>query len=71
MLFSGKIGKLVKIAVKMDAAMYRGVMEENLLCSGRGRVTFQQDNNPKQTAKIMEWLQVNSLYVLEWHSQHT
>uniref|UniRef100_A0A8C4TC08 Tc1-like transposase DDE domain-containing protein n=1 Tax=Erpetoichthys calabaricus TaxID=27687 RepID=A0A8C4TC08_ERPCA len=51
------------------------ILDENLLQSaldlrlGR-RFIFQQDNNPKHTAKISkEWLQDNSVNVLEWPSQ--
>ncbi len=34
------------------------------------RFTFQQDNDPKHTAKITkEWLHNNSVTVLEWPSQ--
>uniref|UniRef100_A0A8C4SFJ0 Tc1-like transposase DDE domain-containing protein n=1 Tax=Erpetoichthys calabaricus TaxID=27687 RepID=A0A8C4SFJ0_ERPCA len=51
------------------------ILDENLLQSaldlrlGR-RFIFQQDNNPKHTAKISKkWLQDNSVNVLEWPSQ--
>ncbi|XDV15071.1 hypothetical protein PO909_015214 [Leuciscus waleckii] len=66
-------GRLVAIEGKMNAAMYRDILDENLLQSaldlrlGR-RFTFQQD--PKHTAKITkEWLHNNSVTVLEWPSQ--
>ena len=68
-------GKLVRIEGKMNAAMYRDILDENLLQSaldlrqGR-RFIFQQDNDPKHTAKITkEWLHNNSVTVLEWPSQ--
>ncbi|KAG2463873.1 TCB1 transposase, partial [Polypterus senegalus] len=68
-------GRLVRIKGKMTAAIYRDILDENLLQSaldlrlGR-RFIFQQDNDPKHTAKISkEWLQVNSVNVLEWPSQ--
>uniref|UniRef100_A0A8C4T6J2 Transposase n=1 Tax=Erpetoichthys calabaricus TaxID=27687 RepID=A0A8C4T6J2_ERPCA len=68
-------GRLVRIKGKMTAAMYRDILDENLLHSalelilGR-RFIFQQDNDPKHTAKISkEWLQDNSVNVLEWPSQ--
>ncbi|KAG2456615.1 TCB1 transposase, partial [Polypterus senegalus] len=67
-------GRLVRIKGKMTAAMYRDILDENLLQSaldlrlGR-RFIFQQDNDPKHTAKISkEWFQDNSLNVLEWPS---
>ncbi|KAG2455346.1 TCB1 transposase, partial [Polypterus senegalus] len=67
--------RLVRIKGKMTAAMYRDILDENLLQStldlrlGR-RFIFQQGNNPKHTAKISEeWLQDNSMNVLEWPSQ--
>ncbi|KAG2470135.1 TCB1 transposase, partial [Polypterus senegalus] len=58
-------GRLVRIKGKMTAAMYRDILVENLLQSaldlrlGR-QLIFQQDTDPKQTAKISkEWLQDN------------
>src|SRR4029434_6057541 len=50
-------GRLVRIEGKMNAAMYRDILDENLLQSaldlrlGR-RFIFQQDNDPQHTAKI-------------------
>ena len=59
-------GRLVRIKRKINAAMYRDIPEENLLQSvlhlrlGR-RFNFQQDIDPKHTAKLSkEWLQDNS-----------
>ncbi|KAG2466803.1 TCB1 transposase, partial [Polypterus senegalus] len=68
-------GRLVRIKGKMTAAMYRDILDENLLQSALDlrlgcRFIFQQDNDPKHTAKISkEWLQDNSVNVLEWPSQ--
>ncbi|KAL0147233.1 hypothetical protein M9458_057459 [Cirrhinus mrigala] len=68
-------GRLVAIEGKMNAAKYRDILDENLLQSAQDlrlgrRFTFQQDNDPKHTAKITkEWLHNNSVIVLEWSSQ--
>ena len=52
-------GRLVRIEGKMNRAKYTEILDENLLRTsdwGR-RFTFQQDNDPKHTAKItQEWL---------------
>ena len=68
-------GRLVAIEGKMNAAKYRDILEENLFQSaldlrlGR-RFTFQQDNDPKHTAKITkEWLRNNSVTILDRPSQ--
>ncbi len=68
-------GRLVAIEGKMNAAKYRDILDEILLQSAQDlrlgrRFTFQQDNDPKHTAKITkEWLHNNSVTVLEWPSQ--
>ncbi len=73
--FSCRTGRLVAIEGKMNAAKYRDILDENLLQSAQDlrlgrRFTFQQDNDPKHTAKITkEWLHNNSVTVLEWPSQ--
>jgi hypothetical protein len=67
--------RLVRIEGKMNRAKYRELLDENLFQSAqdlrpRQRFTFQQDNNPKHTAKTtQEWLRGKSLNVLEWPSQ--
>ncbi|KAL0173820.1 hypothetical protein M9458_029788 [Cirrhinus mrigala] len=63
-------GRLVAIKGKMNVAKYRDILGENLLQSAQDlrlgrRFTFQQDNDPKHTAKITkEWLHNNSMTVL-------
>ncbi|CAJ0947968.1 unnamed protein product [Ranitomeya imitator] len=68
-------GWLFAIEGNMNAAKYRDILDENLfqraLVLRLGRTfTFQQDNDPKHTAKIpKEWLQNNSVTILDWPSQ--
>ena len=53
--------RLVRIEGKMNSAKYREILDENLLQSAQElrlgrRFTFQQDNDPKHTAKTtQEW----------------
>ena len=67
-------GRLVRIEGKRNRAKYRGILDEKLLHSAQDlrlgqRFIFQQDNDPKHTAKTtQEWLQDKSLNVLEWPS---
>jgi hypothetical protein len=54
-------GRLARIEGKMNGAKYREIHDENLLQSAQDlrmgqRITFQQDNDPKHTAKTtQEW----------------
>ena len=69
---ASQTGRLVMIEEKMNGAKYREILDENLLQSTQDlrlerRFTFQQDNNPKHTAKTpQDWLWDKSLNVLEW-----
>uniref|UniRef100_A0AAY4B034 Transposase Tc1-like domain-containing protein n=1 Tax=Denticeps clupeoides TaxID=299321 RepID=A0AAY4B034_9TELE len=70
--FSAKgTGQLHRINGKMNGAMYRKILSDNLLPSarklkmGRGWV-FQHDNNPKHTAKATkEWLKNKHIKVID------
>ena len=66
---------LVRIERTYNGAKYRQILEENLLQSAKDlrlqrRFAFQQDNDPKHSAKaIRERLQNKNVKVLEWPSQ--
>ncbi|CDR16134.1 unnamed protein product [Oncorhynchus mykiss] len=68
-------GRLDRIEAKMNGAKFKEILDENLLQSAQDlrlgqRITFQQDNDPKHTAKTtQEWLWYKHLNVLEWPSQ--
>uniref|UniRef100_A0AAZ3PJK2 Tc1-like transposase DDE domain-containing protein n=1 Tax=Oncorhynchus tshawytscha TaxID=74940 RepID=A0AAZ3PJK2_ONCTS len=59
----------------MNRVKYREILDENLPKSTQDlrlgeRFNFQQDYDPKHTAKTMqEWLRHKSVNVLEWPSQ--
>ena len=67
--------KLVRIEGMTDGAKYREILEGNLFQSSRDlrlgrRFTFQQDNDPKHTAKAAhKWFKGKHLNVSEWHNQ--
>uniref|UniRef100_A0A8C7VLV9 Transposase Tc1-like domain-containing protein n=1 Tax=Oncorhynchus mykiss TaxID=8022 RepID=A0A8C7VLV9_ONCMY len=74
--FSAKgTGRLHRIEGRMDGAMYREILANNLLPSVRALKmgcgwVFQHDNDPKHTAgATKEWLRKKHLKVLEWPSQ--
>ena len=69
------VGRLVRIEGKMNAAMYRDILNENLLQSaldlwGDGS-SFSRTTtlNTQPRYQSQEWLQHNSVNVLEWPSQ--
>ena len=68
-------GKRVRIEGMMDGTKNREILAGNLFLSSRDlrlgrRFTFQQDNDPKHTAKAtLEWFKGKHLNVLEWPSK--
>jgi hypothetical protein len=69
-------GRLIRIKGKMNVAKYREILDKNLLQSAQNlrlgqRFTFQQDNDPKRTAKTTQkCLRDKSLNDLEGPSQN-
>ena len=65
-------GRRIRCEGKINGAKYREILDETLLQSAQtgAKFIFQQDNDPKHTAKTMqEWLRNKSLNVLECPSQ--
>ncbi len=68
-------GRLICVKERMNGAMYREILSENLLPSPRALkmkrgLVFQLDNDPKHTARATkEWLRKKHFKVLEWLSQ--
>ncbi|KAI3363967.1 hypothetical protein L3Q82_001565 [Scortum barcoo] len=67
--------ELIRVKERMNGAMYREILSENLLPSARALKmkrgwVFQHDNDPKHTARATkEWLHKKHFKVLEWPSQ--
>ncbi len=68
-------GRLICVKERMNGAMYREILSENLLPSARALKmkrgwVFQHNNDPKHTARATkEWLRKKHFKVLEWPSQ--
>lgn len=73
--FSGQgIGPIHKIDGIMDRFMYRDILKDVMLPYAEEEMplkwTFQQDNDPKHTSKVVkEWFQNNLIEVLRWPAQ--
>ena len=68
-------GKISVIDGRMNAQKYKQILQENLMSSVESLklpsdYIFQQDNDPKNTAKsTKKWLSENNVIVLQWPSQ--
>ncbi len=68
-------GRLICVKERMNGAMYREILSENLLPSARALKmkrgwVFQHDMIPNTTARTTkEWLRKKHFKVLEWPSQ--
>ncbi|KAJ4947483.1 hypothetical protein JOQ06_009518 [Pogonophryne albipinna] len=68
-------GRPIRVKERMNGAMYREILSDNLLPSARALKmnrgwVFQHDNDPKHTARATkEWLRKKHFKVLEWPSQ--
>ncbi|KAJ4920164.1 hypothetical protein JOQ06_026278 [Pogonophryne albipinna] len=68
-------GRLIRAKERMNGAMYREILSDNLLPSARALKmkrgwVFQHHNDPKHTARATKkWLRKKHFKVLEWPSQ--
>lgn len=68
-------GQLIRVKERMNGAMYREILTQNLLSSARALKMkrgwiFQYGSDPKHTARAKkEWFRKNNFKVLEWPSQ--
>ena len=74
--FSAKgVGKISVIDGKMNAKKYKQILQKNLMSSVKSLelssdYIFQQDNDPKHTAKsTKKWLSENNVNILQWSCQ--
>jgi transposase len=70
------VGFMCKIDGTMNGELYREILDDNLMDTlkyyhiPRDKFIFQQDNDPKHTAKLTwEWFKDHKIKVLDWPAQ--
>lgn len=68
------VGPIVRIRGKMDQFVYKDILEQHMEPYADGNMpmtyTFQQDNDPKHTSRLVkQWLSDNIVRVMEWPPQ--
>ena len=70
------MGYMCKIEEKMTQALYHNILQVGVIktnkwcCFNYSHVIFQHDNDPKQSAKLVnQWLSIQNLDVLTWPTQ--
>ena len=72
---SNGVGKMKFVEGIMDQYKYQRILDQNVKTSARNlglekRFIFQQDNDPKHSAKsTLEYFEKNKIFKLEWPSQ--
>jgi hypothetical protein len=74
MFSSSGTSSLVRVEGRMDAALYKNILENNLLLFAKNKMgvdwIFQYDNDPKHTSKLVKsWPKSQNIRVLKWPAQ--
>jgi DDE superfamily endonuclease len=68
------VGTLCRIEGTMDSKLYKGILESHMIpamakLGGKDKLTFQHDNDPKHTAKLVRAYLADTCPVLDWPAQ--
>src|ERR1700759_4476372 len=73
MITARGVGRIVRIEGNLNKELYRDILQDDVLGTYRehhmnwGSFYFQQDNDPKHTAKIVKaWFEEKNVDLLDW-----